>query len=73
MYNVLLYLVSLLLFGHMLVELNLNVFVHGIIGVTKFKLPKLIEDNLLEMFPIWLLTSGAKLVGNDNLHVCFRI
>jgi hypothetical protein len=52
MYNVLLYLVSLLLFGHMLVELNLNVFVHGIIGVTKFKLPKLIEDNLLEMFPI---------------------
>jgi hypothetical protein len=52
MYKVLLYLVCLLLFGHMLVELNSNVFVHGILGVTKFILPKLIKDNLLEMFPI---------------------
>jgi hypothetical protein len=43
MYNVLLYLVCLLLFGHMQVELKSNVFVHGSLGVTKFKLPKLLK------------------------------
>lgn len=57
----------------MLVELKSNVFVLGSLGVTKFKLPKLVENNSLEMSPIGLLTNGEKLVGNDSLHVCFRI
>jgi hypothetical protein len=73
MYNVLLYLICLLLFEHMLVQLKSSVFVHGSLGVIKFKLPKLVKENLLEMFPIGLLISGEKLVGNDSLHVCFRI
>jgi hypothetical protein len=49
MYNVLLYLVFLLLFGHMLVELKSGVFVHGSLSVIKFKLLKLVENNSLEM------------------------
>jgi hypothetical protein len=73
MYNVLLYLVCLLLIEHMLVELKSSVFVHGSLGVTKFKLSKLVENNLLEMFPIGLLTAREKLRGNDNLHLCLRI